>query len=280
MTPVEEISSLANIEVYVIASAIAMARMMGLVLVLPAFTRLGVTGIIRAGISIALSLPLVPFIALTVAPEQVPIMQIAGYLAKEVVAGVVLGLFLGVPLWAAEVAGEIMDVQRGVTFGDIADPTSGGSNNVTGNFFSLLVVALFFASGGLQFTMKTLYASYEIWPVTSTLPIFAPGTGQMFLELLDDLFGLGFLLVSPIVIAFLLTDLSLAFVARAAPQMNIFVLSLAVKNLLFVFLIVLYGVFLLSYMKDNLGEMTKALPQLEKLSGKSSASPELRIPHN
>ena len=56
-------------------------------------------------------------------------------------------------------------------------------------------------------------SSASIWPIASTLPIFAPGTGKMFLELLDTLFGLGFLLESGRTLAYA-KDLLMARGAR------------------------------------------------------------------
>jgi type III secretion protein T len=85
------------------------------------------------------------------------------------------------------------------------------------------------------------------------------------LSLLDDLMGLGLLLVAPIVLSLLLADLALALVARAAPHMNIFVLSLPVKNLAMAVLLVLYGAFLISYMKDNLGLLIDGQETLRRL---------------
>jgi type III secretion protein T len=81
---------------------------------------------------------------------------------------------------------------------------------------------------------------------------------------MDDILGIGLMLVAPIVLAMLLADLSLALVARAAPHLNIFVLSLTVKNFAFALLIVLYGAFLLSYMRENLGLLVDGSKKLEQ----------------
>jgi type III secretory pathway component EscT len=46
--------------------------------------------------------------------------------------------------------------------------------------------------------------------------------------------------------------------------MNIFVLSLTVKNFAFALLIVLYSAFLLSYMRENLGLLVDGSKKLEQ----------------
>ena len=126
------------------------------------------------------------------------------------------------------------------------------------------MVALYFASGGLSLTLRAVYDSYSLWPLTSFMPVFSAESGRLFLGIMDDILGMGLMLVAPIVLAMLLADLSLALVARAAPHMNIFVLSLTVKNLAFALLIVLYSAFLLSYMRENLGLLVDGSKKLEQ----------------
>jgi type III secretion protein T len=239
------------LETYVIAAAIGLARVTGVIVVMPAFTRLGLTGMIQAGVALALTLPLLPFIVATVPAESLGFGQMAAILFKETVVGTTIGLVLGVPIWAAEAAGEILDLQRGVTFADLLDPSAVTVNNILGTLFAITMVALFFTSGGLSLTLRAVYDSYSLWPLTSFVPIFSAESGRLLLTILDDIMGIGLMLVAPIVLAMLLSDLSLALVARAAPHMNIFVLSLTVKNFVFTLIIVLYGAFLLSYMRED-----------------------------
>ena len=76
--------------------------------------------------------------------------------------------------------------------------------------------------------------------------------------------------VVPIVICLFLADILLALVARAAPHFNIFALSLAVKNLVFATLLVLYSGFLASYMSRDLTTLLGASRWLETL-GKATS---------
>jgi type III secretion protein T len=264
MELVPALNSMKDFEVYIVASAIAMARMTGLIMVMPAFTRMGLTGLLLGGTALALSLPLVPFIVATVAPHPLGMIQLATITLKEVVVGITIGLVLGVPIWAAEAAGEILDLQRGVTFAELMDPSATTQNNIGGTFFAIVMVALFFLSGGLSLTLRAVYDSYSLWPVISFMPVFSAESGRLFLTILDDIFGLGLMLVAPIVLAMLLADISLALVARTAPHMNIFVLSLTVKNFAQALLIVLYASFLLNYMRENLNLIVTGSQRLEQ----------------
>lgn len=262
----QSLSGIKDIELYVMAMAVGMARMAAMIAVMPVFTRLGLTGLIRGGIALVLSLPLLPLVAPAVVSEAMTFGQIAAILLKEVIVGMLIGLMLGLPIWAAEAAGEILDLQRGASFPEFADPSNTTQNNILGTFMALIMVALFFLSGGLAVALRTVYDSYTLWPLTSFFPIFSHETGKILLSFLDDLIGIGLMLVAPIVISLLLADLSLAFVSRAVPQMNIFILSLPVKNFLMALLLVLYSAFFIHYLKDALGILLESGSKLEALA--------------
>jgi type III secretion protein T len=237
-------------------------------LVMPVFTRIGATGVLRNGIALALTLPLVPATAAALGGEPLGTVKIAALLLKEFTVGIVLGFVLGVPLWAAEAAGDMLDLQRGASMATLIDPQGTEEASVTGTILALVMVALFFASGGFLITVRMLYESYGIWPAGRFVPVLGADAATQLLGLLDDVFNLGLLLVVPIIVCLLLADILLALVSRAAPTFNVFALSLAVKSLLFAVLLVLYSGFLASYMGRNLATLAGATDRLILISGR------------
>jgi type III secretion protein T len=249
----------------IIATGFALARMAGLISVMPAFTRLGLTGILRAATALALALPVVPMIVAAIASERLTVTIVAALLVKEVIVGLVIGLVLGVPIWAAEAAGDVLDLQRGSTAAGLLDPLATTEESITGTLFGLVMVGLYFGSGGLPLTLRTVYDSYAIWPAASVFPSFSAAASQFFIRLLDNVVTMGLVLVAPIVVFMLLTDLLLALVSRAAPHLNVFALVLSVKNLVFALLLALYCVFLIKYMGTNLSSLLGAGSDLETI---------------
>ena len=63
------------------------------------------------------------------------------------------------------------------------------------------------------------------------------------------------LLIAPVVLALLLADIMLAYLSRMSPQLHIFDMSLAIKNLLFSLLMVLYIAYLVPYMMAELKDL-------------------------
>jgi type III secretion protein T len=251
---------------YFLAAAFALARMLAMMVVFPVFDRLGVTGFIRNSIALVISIPIIPMIVAHLGNEQLSLGLIAALLLKEVIVGLVVGVVLAVPLYAAEVAGDVLDLQRGSSSASLSDPLGTTQANITGTLLALIVIALYFASGCFDLTLRAIYDSYGIWPVRRILPLLSREAGGLLLSLLDTVVATGVMLVGPIVVCLLLVDLLFALIARAAPSLQPFYLSMTVKNLVFSLVLVLYGAFLVGYMKNGLVVFLDVKPQLEAIA--------------
>ena len=251
---------------YFLAAAFALARMLAMMTVFPVFDRLGVTGLIRNSIALVLSIPFIPMIVAHLGSEKLSLGLMVALLMKEVIVGLIVGLVLAVPLYAAEVAGDILDLQRGSSSASLSDPLGSIQANITGTLLALVIIALYFASGCFDLTLRALYDSYGIWPVRRFLPLLSREAGGLLLSLLDTIVSTGLMLVGPIVVCLLLVDLLFALIARAAPSLQPFYLSMTVKNLVFSLVLVLYGAFLVGYMKNGLVVFLDAKPQLEAIA--------------
>lgn len=254
------------LEPYFVAAAFALARMLAMMIVFPVFDRLGVTGFVRNSIAVVISIPIIPMIVAHLGDEQLGLGLIAALLLKEVVVGLVVGVVLAVPLYAAEAAGDILDLQRGSSSASLSDPLGSSQSAITGTLLALIVIALYFASGCFDLTLRAIYDSYGIWPVRRFLPLFSREAGGLFLSLLDTIVSTGLMLVGPVVVCMLLVDLLFGFIARAAPSLQPFYLAMTVKNLVFSLVLVLYSAFMVGYMKNGLVVFLDVKPQLEAIA--------------
>lgn len=253
---------------FLVAGSLATTRMFAMMSIMPIFTRIGISGLLQTIVALVFSLPVLPMIVDLVAAEPLTLGRYVVLLAKETAIGLAIGVVLGVPFWAAEAAGDIVDLQRGSSMATLIDPSSASETSVTGTLFAVALVAMFYATGGLSVVLRTVYESYSIWPVASTAPVFSAETGRLVLSLLDDVMGMGLMLAIPIVLALLLSDVCLALVARAAPHLHVFDLSLSVKSLVFCIVLVIYSAFLLNYMEYDLRWLLSAKDKLEALHGR------------
>lgn len=241
---------------FIIATAIAVARALGMIVVTPAFIRLGLTGLIRSGVAIAICIPAIPGILNSLLVEgPMSSLLITGLLVKEVLVGTIIGIAFGIPFWAAEVAGDLVDLQRGSTSAQLIDPLQVSETSIAGTLFVFSLLALFFMSGGFLLLVDGFYKSYEIWPAAKFVPLVNVQAVPALLGILDRIMQIGVLLIAPVVLALLLADVMLAYLSRMSPQLHIFDLSLAIKNLLFSLLMVLYIAYLVPYMMAELKDL-------------------------
>jgi type III secretion protein T len=163
MDATDILPSVEKVYQYLLAASFAFSRILGVMIVMPSFTRLGVTTVVRSGIALTLSLPLVPMLVGSLATGRLSVATMGALLFKETAVGILVGLVLGVPLWAAEAAGDIVDLQRGASLTSLFDPEGTNESSVAGTLLGLAMVAVYYGSGGLFVTLRTLYDSYGIW---------------------------------------------------------------------------------------------------------------------
>lgn len=245
-----------------VAWAIPAARLLGVFTVLPIFTRLGLTGLLRGGVALALALPLAPGLQTAVGPA---IAQGGGVLTlllvKEALVGVLIGLVAGVPFWAALTAGELVDQQRGSQAALAPDP-SGEEAGATGTLLLLTSAVVFLGAGGLRLLQEGVFESYALWPAASPLPAFSAQAGERALGVLDRLLLGGVVLASPLLVAMLLAEVSLGLVGRFAPQLNVFDLAMAVKGIVHAVGLPIYALVLVGYLEGGLAPLARLVAEL------------------
>lgn len=170
-------------------------------------------------------------------------LHMGALVAKEVFLGMLMGLLAGMLFWTIQCAGFFIDNQRGAGQATETDPLAGEQTSPTGSFFFQSAVYVFFSTGAFLTFLGIVYASYECWPVFSLLPsaLFErPALPLFFAEKVSDLALDMMLLAGPVVVACLLTDISLGLINRFASQLNVYVLAMPVKSGLASLLLIFY----------------------------------------
>lgn len=147
-------------------------------------------------------------------------------LFNEVLIGGVIatGLFIGFS--AFHFAGRLLDMQIGLGFASMFDFATKSHAPLLGMLLTMLATVVFFAADGHLAIFQMLHQSLLHFPPGS-------GFGQMqigaLLAQFATCFSFGFVMVAPVVLALLLVDIAMSMMSRTMPQMNVFIVSLAVK---------------------------------------------------
>jgi len=240
---------------------LTMARLAACLVVAPFFSNQFITGTVRNGIILSLTLVVYPMVSPAFAAQVPSLPQAAIILVKEVFLGIVIGFLSGAPFWIASSVGFIVDTQRGTGMGEIFDPNLGTQTSPLGAMLSEVIVTLFYVSGGLFLFLGMMFEGYRLMPIESFFPRFIPYFPEFFLAFADQLMRLIAILAAPMVICMFLVDFSLGLVNRFAPSLNVFFLSMPIKSALSLLVLVLYTATFVMF----LGEDFIGMEQLRKL---------------
>lgn len=258
---------------WLLAFGIAMARPMAMLALMPVFSRVPLTGLLRGAVAAALALPMVGrLMATNPAAGHTPILLLL-LSVKEGAIGAALGVLLGVPFWALDVAGDVVDAQRGATQGRLNDPAGFEDVSITGTMLTITAIALFVVTGGLETVVRLLYGSYALWPPLASLPGFGRQTPVLLLGLLDRITEQGVLLAMPLLLAMLVSDAALFILARLAPGLRVDDLALATRNVVFSIVLTVYAGFLVVYIRHDLSVLDSGLELLRDSLAAAPAGP-------
>jgi flagellar biosynthesis protein FliR len=145
---------------------------------------------------------------------------------REVALGLVMGFMMRMFFFAISVAGEITSTSIGLSSGQMFNPTLGTQSTAVEQFQLALATLFFLSLDGHHLFLSGLGQSFELLPV-STAGINFKGFAVMATSV-QQVFLLGLKMCAPVLIAILLTNLSMGIIGRAVPQINVLVTSLPV----------------------------------------------------
>ena len=231
-------------QTFLVLIGLSFARLVSFFSIVPFFGGSAVPARVKVATAMALVVILYPALAATVAVDQ-PLgfgpVGFIGLLAKETLVGFTLGFVASLVFEAVQVAGRIVDFQRGSTMGDLYAPQLESSVSELGQFKLQLAIVIFIVIGAHRFFIGALLRSYEFIPALNYPRISAGWSPavELIVVMTASVFSIGLQLAAPALIALLLTDLFFGIINRVAPQVNVFFLSMPVKMLVGIIVLLL-----------------------------------------
>lgn len=228
--------------------SVVLMRMSGFVFLNPIFGRKNVPGIVKSGLVLALTM-----IVFTSLPQQQ--MEFSGMfeygvvLLKEFSAGSVFGFVISLFLYVIIFAGELIDMQMGLSMSKIFDVQSNASIALSATYYNILFMFLFFVTDAHLAIINILLNSSNV------IPFGQVALGQDVAQAVLDIFilcsELALKMAFPIIAIEFLCAVGMGVLMKAIPQINVFVVDIQLK--IFVGLMMLVLVF--SPMADFLNQL-------------------------
>lgn len=211
-----------QIDVWMAAFIYPLARILAFVSAAPLWSTAGIPRRTRLILGICITIAIAP--ALPEMPKVAP-GSLAGLwiLAQQMLIGIGMGFAARIVFAAVDMAGEFISMQMGLGFATSYDPLNSSQTPVISEFFGLVSLLLFLSLNGHLLYIATLTQSFGAIPVGDLL--LGQGSWLNLAELGSKIFSAGLLISLPIVVALLITNIALAVLTRAAPQLNIFALG-------------------------------------------------------
>lgn len=202
---------------------LVMMRCTGLVFTAPIYGHHSLPTLLKVGLAAALTVALA-----TGASENAGSMPVLVAAPIELIIGLSLGFLLAMGFEAVQVAGRIISLQLGLSLGAVFSPTEQEAGTSLDPFFSILAGLVFLAMGLHLAVVRALANSFVVYPVGGGWPASFATTGAQTVALALEL---GVRVALPVALVLLLVELSVALLARAIPQINVFILGLPLKML-------------------------------------------------
>lgn len=203
-----------------VVGALLVMRLTGLILVAPVFSARVVPMRVRTALLVLLTLLLWPAAVEAAGPEVE--LGVATALTEAMV-GMVVGLGAAVFVAAAEMAGDLLAIQTGLSGANLVDPMSQTQMAVLGQLLGLAVVTILVSLGGHVAVLDALASSLRLLPPGG--PVRDAGGVVAVLEIGRVLFVLGLRFAAPVVAAVMIGNAALGVVARTVPQLNVLMVA-------------------------------------------------------
>ncbi len=141
-------------------------------------------------------------------------------LVSEFLIGVLMGLVVRMAVAVAEVAGTTLAPMIGFGAAQVFDPGTGQQDSVLTRVYRLFAGLVAVSVGLHRVLLAAVLEGFERLPVGAASHLEASAQGLLILS--SGVISGGLLLALPALAALLMVQLALAFVARAAPAMQIF----------------------------------------------------------
>lgn len=188
---------------------------------------------------------------------------------KEIAVGMTLGFVTLLVFLGFSSAGRLIDTQRGTNQAEAMFYQLQERTSVLGTFYGQTAVVVFLAVGGHLVFLKAYFHSFEVLPVSS-FPALTGGTMpvmEALIRMSSDVLVITLQLAAPALIALFLTDVGFGIINRAAPQVNVFVLSQPAKVAVGLGLVLLVLRVLLDQFEENGATMLTDLTRIMNALG-------------
>ncbi|MBR1391968.1 MAG: flagellar biosynthetic protein FliR [Lachnospiraceae bacterium] len=208
---------------------LVMVRITSFVYTAPFFSLPNTPGRVKIGFSVMVSILVFGLI-----PEPsvsyVGVIGFATIALKEGITGLLIGFAANICNSIVLLAGNIIDMNMGLSMATEYDPVTRTNAPITGNLYNYLVLMMLIVSGMHRYVLTAVVQSFELIPVNEQVFQW-DRLLQAMLDYMSQSMILGFRIALPVFACIMILNCVLGVMAKVSPQMNMFSVGMQLKVL-------------------------------------------------
>ena len=203
-------------------------RITGLMFMAPVFGSAQMPPPVKVWLSFVVALIIFPIIDRTGAAIAPNTGLYAYAVLVELGLGILIGFAASLVFSAAQMGGMLIDQEMGLSMANVIDPITNQNLSVIGQFKLLMAVMVYLMIDGHHFLIDAIKRSFDSVPLMGMA--LAPAAALHLSDTMArDLFEVSVKIAGPALVTLFLVGVGLAFMARAMPEMNIFVVGFTLR---------------------------------------------------
>lgn len=239
-----------------------LARIMGIFIQAPVFSSRSFPAFAKTALAIwvAIILWFVVPINLHMMPQN--FLGFIFCLITETFIGFSIGFVCDIIFLGIQSAGEIIDLQMGLSVSQAFDPMFGASISIIGRLLFFMALTLFLILDGHHMLLSVLFQSFKLIPAPALVNLNSPNLAMTVLNATQNLWVIAIQIAGPIILVIFLSDFAFGIVSRVAPQVNVFMLGFQVKPVLGLVALIFLLPLLVQKFSSLLGTMAEEMIKL------------------
>jgi len=215
-------SALSYLPVFVLV----LFRVAGFMLFAPLFGSARIPKRVRTLIAVVLTFG---FTSSVKQPPNLPqdYLSLSMAIGGEICFGLAMGMILSFVFIAAQWAGQIIGQQLGFNIAETFDPQYGGGGSIIGDLYYMMTLVIFLLIGGHRQMIRGVRDSFDSLPLMSVA--IDHSVLDLVVRMLETATMLALRLAAPILVTMLIVDMTLGFLGKTMPQMNVMTMGLSIK---------------------------------------------------
>ncbi|MFZ4404528.1 MAG: flagellar biosynthetic protein FliR [Pseudobdellovibrionaceae bacterium] len=152
--------------------------------------------------------------------------DIAFLVFKEIAVGLTLGFLTRLFFFTISMAGDLISITLGLSTSQLYNPMMGSQSNSIEQLYIMFATLIFFVVNGHHIFIQTIFQSFH-WVQIGSMTVSTAGFVDVAL-FVQKAMVLALKMCAPVLVAIFITNMAMAILGRAVPQINVLVTSVPV----------------------------------------------------